>query len=171
MTPREISLSALFIAAGLAVPVLFHAVGMGSTFLPMLLPILAAGLLLRPLPAGLVGVLTPPISSLLTGMPPLAPPVAPVMSAEGLALAVLASLLYRRLGWNIFLTAVIAVAAERLIMALLIAALAPLFGLPGLLAAFWKLLHGLPGVALLIGFVPFLVQRLEKAMGGQNASP
>ena len=171
MTAREIALSALFIAAGLAVPVFFHAVGLGSAFLPMFLPVLAAGLLMRPLPAVVVGMLTPPISSLLTGMPPLAPPIAPVMSAEGLALGLLSSVLYRRLRWNIYLTAVVAVAAERTVMALLIAAFAPLFGLPGPLAAFWKLLQGLPGAALLIGFVPFLVRRLESTMGKSDAPP
>jgi len=163
MTARETVLGALFVAAGLAVPVVFHAVGLGATFLPMLLPILCAGLLMRPLPAGLVGVLTPPISSLLTGMPPLAPPISPVMSVEGLTLAVVASLLYRRLGWNIFVSSAIAVASERVVMAALIAALAPLFGLPGRWAALWKIVHGLPGTALLILVVPVLASRLVKA--------
>jgi len=163
MTARETALSALFVASGLAVPVAFHAVGLGSTFLPMFLPVLCAGLLMRPLSAGLVGVMTPPISSLLTGMPPLAPPIAPVMSVEGLVLGVGASLLYRRLGWNIFLASAVAVALERAVMALLVAALAPMFGLPGRWAALWKILHGLPGVALLILVVPLLAGRIAKA--------
>ena len=91
------------------------------------------------------------------------------MSAEGLVLGLLASVLYGRLRWNIYLTAVIAVAVQRTVMALLIAVLAPLFGLPGPLAALWKLLHGLPGMALLIGFVPFLVRRLELTMEKPDA--
>ena len=161
MTPREISLSALFIALGLAVPVLFHAVGLGSTFLPMFLPILAAGLMMRPFLAGLIGMLTPMLSALLTGMPPLAPPIAPIMSAEGLVLGAMASICYLRLGCHIYLSAVAAVCLQRLVMASLMALLAPYFGIPPALAAFGALLKGIPGVALLIVAVPFLVKRLE----------
>ena len=165
LTLREIAWSALCIALGLAVPVVFHGLGLGATFLPMMLPILAAGLLLRPLPAGLVGAVTPPISALLTGMPPLMPPVALVMAVEGLVLGVVSSVLYRRLQWNIFGAAAAAVLGERLAMLLLTMALAPLFGLPGRLAAFGMLAQGLPGVGLLVLAVPFLVRRLEVAAG------
>ena len=161
MTPREIALSALFIALGLAIPVLFHAVGLGSTFLPMFLPILAAGLMMRPFVAALVGIVTPLLSALLTGMPPLAPPIAPIMSAEGLVLGVLSSVCYRRLGWHIHLSALAAVCVQRLVMASLMALLAPFFGIPSALAAFGALLKGIPGVGLLVIAVPFLVRRLE----------
>ncbi|MEW6756351.1 MAG: hypothetical protein AB1505_36070, partial [Candidatus Latescibacterota bacterium] len=83
---REVTWSAVFAALGMGVPVLFHALGLGPTFLPMLLPVLAAGLSLRPLAAALVGLVTPLLSGLLTGMPPLVP-VGGVMAAEGAALA------------------------------------------------------------------------------------
>lgn len=161
MTSREIALSALFVALGLAVPVLFHAVGLGSTFLPMFLPILAAGLMLRPTVAGFVGTLTPLLSALLTGMPPLAPPIAGVMAAEGLVLGTVSSVCYLRLGWHIHLAATVSVCLQRLVMACLMALLAPWFGIPSALAAFGGLLKGVPGVALLIIAVPFLVHRLE----------
>jgi hypothetical protein len=161
---REIAASALFVALGLAVPVAFHAVGLGAPFLPMFLPVLAAGLWLRPLVAGLAGLATPLVSALLTGMPPLMPPVALVMAAEGIALGGLASFLYRRLRWNIFAAAAAGVLAERLIAVLLIGLLAPLFGLPGRLAALGLLAEGLPGVGLLVVAVPLLVQQLERAM-------
>lgn len=165
MTAREIAQSALFVAMGLTVPMLFHAAGLGSAFLPMFLPVLAAGLMLRPALGGMVGFLTPLASALLTGMPPLAPPIAPVMAVEGLALGGLSGWLYRGRGWNICLASAVAVAVERLLMALLRAAMAPLFGLPGPLAAFGSLVNGLPGTALLIGLVPALARRVEKAMG------
>jgi hypothetical protein len=158
LTLREIAWGALFIALGLSVPVLFHAVGLGPAFLPMFLPLLAAGLVLRPLPAALAGAITPPLSALLTGMPPM--PIALIMAAEGLALAGVAALLYGRLQWNIYLAALLAVLAERLVMFALFLALAPLFGLPGRLAAFGKLAQGLPGLFLLILVVPLLVQRV-----------
>lgn len=40
---RNIVLSALFIALGIIIPILFHAVGMGSVFLPMHIPVILAG--------------------------------------------------------------------------------------------------------------------------------
>lgn len=164
MTLREMVWGALFVALGLTIPVLFHTIGLGAAFLPMFLPILAAGLLLRSVPAGLVGLVTPPLSALLTGMPPLVPPIAFVMAVEGVILGTLSSFLYRRLQWNIFLATAAAVLVQRMVMTLLIMVLAPLFGLPGPLAALGLLAQGLPGVSLLIFAVPFLIRYLEKTV-------
>ena len=168
LTLREIVWSALCIALGLAMPAVFHAVGLGTAFLPMFLPVMAAGLLLRPLPAGLVGAATPMTAALLLGMPPLMPPVALVMAVEGVVLGAVASLLYRRLKWSIFGAAAAAVLGERVVMVLLTMALAPLFGLPGRLAAVGLLAQGLPGVGLLILAVPLLVRRLEAVARRRN---
>src|SRR6056297_3524954 len=79
---KEIVLSGLFIALGLLVPMLFHAVGgAGPVFLPMHLPVLVGGFILSPKFAVLVGLSTPLLSSVLTGMPVLMP-MAPIMMAE-----------------------------------------------------------------------------------------
>lgn len=161
---RELTWGAACIALGLAVPALFHAVGLGSVFLPMFLPLLAAGLLLPKLPAVMVGALTPPLSALLTGMPPLVPPVAPVMAIEGAVLGLLSSWLYRDRGWQIVLAAAVAVLGQRLIMVMVTMILAPLFGLPGRLAALTLLLQGLPGVLLLVLGVPLLVRRFQRLL-------
>ena len=166
---RELTWSAVCIGLGLAVPVAFHAVGLGATFLPMFLPLPTAGLLLRPLPAGMVGLITPPLSALLTGLPPLLPPVALVMALEGLMLGGLSAVLRRRTDWNLFLIAALAVLAERIIMVLATMALAPLFGLPARLAAVGMLARGLPGVALLVVGVPMLIRRLERILPGARA--
>lgn len=167
MSLREITWGAVGIALGLVVPVLFHALGLGPVFLPMFLPLLAVGLLMGPLVAGLVGFATPLLSAMLTGMPPLAPPVAIAMAVEGAALGILASWLYRIRHWNIYLAAAVAVLAQRTAMVGMAMALAPLFGLPGRLAALGMLLEGLPGVALLILAVPLLVRYLERAIRRQ----
>ncbi|MEW6756200.1 MAG: hypothetical protein AB1505_35285, partial [Candidatus Latescibacterota bacterium] len=55
----------------------------------------------------------------------------------------------------------LAVAAERGVVVLAVMGLAPLFGLPGPLAAFAVAAQGIPGVILLVTVVPFLVGRLE----------
>lgn len=166
---RELTWSAVCIALGLAIPVGFHAVGLGPTFLPMFLPILAAGLLLRPMVAGLVGLITPPVSAFLTGMPPLMPPVAGVMAVEGLVLAGLAAVLYRNRGWSIYLAAAVAVLAERVVMVLLTMLLAPLFGLPARWAALALFARGVPGVFLLVVAVPLVVRQLESTMEKRHA--
>jgi len=62
--------SAAMAALALILPIAFHAVGLGSQFLPMLLPLLLNGFLV-PLPwALLTGATVPIISSFMTGMPP-----------------------------------------------------------------------------------------------------
>ncbi len=171
LTLREVTWSAVCIGLGLAAPIAFHAVGLGSTFLPMFLPILAAGFLLRPVPAGLTGALTPPLSALLTGMPPLMPPVALVMAAEGLVLGGLTAVLRRCRRWNAHVVAGVAVLAARLVLVLATMALAPLFGLPARWSALGLVLQGLPGVALLIGGVPLLVAHLPPSLLTSHGQP
>ena len=170
MTLREVTLSGVFVAVGLAIPMLFHMVGLGAAFLPMFLPILAVGLLQPPLPAALVGLTTPVVSALLTGMPPLMPPIAVAMAFEGATLGALSSLLYRRLEWNIYLAAAMAVLAERLVMVMATMLWAPWFGLPGRLAAVGMLAQGLPGVGLLVLAVPSLVRKLKIGCRRQNGT-
>ncbi|MGB9619107.1 MAG: ECF transporter S component, partial [Armatimonadota bacterium] len=68
---RDLALGGLFGATGVALPIVFHAVGLGKAFLPMHLPVLVCGLLISPTVAFAVGVVTPLVSSVLTGMPPL----------------------------------------------------------------------------------------------------
>ena len=49
----------LLVAAGIILPMMFHAVGMGKVFLPMHIPVLLAGFMVGPIIGGLVGFLTP----------------------------------------------------------------------------------------------------------------
>lgn len=65
--------AAMFTALGVALPVAFHSIpNAGSIFLPMHIPVLLCGLICG-WPYGLAcGILTPFLSSLITGMPPAA---------------------------------------------------------------------------------------------------
>ena len=63
----------MFLALGVLFPLLFHAVGLGSQFSPMHLPVLLAGMICGPLSGLIVGFLAPFISSLVSGMPPVFP--------------------------------------------------------------------------------------------------
>ena len=97
-------LGGLFLALAIALPLAFHLVGMGSTFLPMFYPVVLAGFLLRLQVSVLVGILAPLLSAALTGMPPLYPPVAFIMVLELLVMTALPWMFFQRLRLNIYLS-------------------------------------------------------------------
>lgn len=160
---RSISRAALVTAAGLALPIVFHALRLGHVFLPMYLPILAGAFFLRPRWAAASGAATPLVSAAATGMPPLFPPVALWMAAELGVMAALASLLARR-RW---LPAPIAVASAllvgRLLYAGLIFATGRWLALPAVLLTVVSLAAGWPGMVLAIVAVPLAVASLRRA--------
>ena len=145
--------SAVMAALALVLPVAFHAVGLGSKFLPMLLPLLLNGFLVPWGWAVGTGLMVPWISALATGMPPLYPPVAAVMSVEGAVLGGIAALIYGRGRRSVWLA---------LIPAVLAWALAQAFGLPAALASVAKALEGLPGVALQLAVIPVVLRALSR---------
>ncbi len=78
---RQMVLTALFIAIGVVLPQAFHMIpNAGSVILPMHIPVLLAGLVCGPVFGLACGVLTPALSSMITGMPPMA--VLPGMLCE-----------------------------------------------------------------------------------------
>ncbi len=163
---RYLVLSGLVIGLGLGFPLVFHVVGggnLGPVFLPMFLP-LVAGAFFLPVPlAAFTGAATPIISALLTGMPPLAPPVAFLMAGELVALTAVVSLASRVFGWNTWLALAAGVLVDRAMLAILAAGLAPAFGLPAAMVTWSSLLFGVPGIALQFVIIPPLVRRLRAA--------
>ncbi len=154
----------LFLALALVLPVLFHAVGLGSSFLPMFFPLLAAGFLTAlPVAVG-IGVTAPLVSALLTGMPPFFPPIVFIMMAEGAVLGALPALLYRRLNLNPWLTASITVLADRLVLLVSVLLLSRLLELPGGMLTAAALIKGLPGAVLLVVVIPPLVKPMDARM-------
>lgn len=69
--PRTVAQTGLFVALGILLPILFHQVSLGGRiFLPMHIPVLLAGALIGPVSGLIVGIISPGLSFLLTGMPP-----------------------------------------------------------------------------------------------------
>lgn len=160
-TGYDLLLGGLFMALALVFPIIFHALGLGSAFLPMFFPIIAAGFLIA-LPAALVvGVMSPLVSALLTGMPPFFPPVVFIMMAEGLALTVVPALLYRRLKVNAWISAIVAMIADRLVLLTAILLLSRWLELPQGVLTLTSLLNGLPGTILIPLVIPPLVKKME----------
>lgn len=148
---RQLILAGSFTALGVVVPILFHMVGMGRYFLPMHLPVLVAGLLLRPRIAWTVGVATPWLSALLTGMPPMPMPI--LMGLELAALAQAASLL-RAIRTPIWLASLLAVAARCGVTWVAITLLAEQLGLPPGASGWVSIVSGAPGILLQVLAVP-----------------
>jgi hypothetical protein len=160
-TGYDLLLGGLFMALALVFPIIFHAIGLGSAFLPMFFPILAAGFLIALPAAMVVGVVSPLVSALLTGMPPFFPPMVFIMMAEGLALTLVPALLYRRLKINAWISAATAMLVDRLVLLAAILLISRLLELPeGALTAA-SLLKGLPGTILLPLVIPPLVKKME----------
>lgn len=128
----------------------------------MFYPILAAGFL-TPSPIALtVGLLSPFVSSFLTGMPPLYPPMAFVISVEGAALGSLPSILHRRLGAGVRISLAAALAAERAVLLAAIAAVARWLDLPAGFLGWAAFLRSLPGVIVIFAIFPPLIAAVER---------
>jgi len=159
---RSMIVSAALGALALVLPAIFHMVGLGSKFLPMLLPLLLNSFLSAwPWALG-TGLAVPWISALATGMPPIYPPVAAAMSLEAGVMAIAAASL-RRLPvfWSVGLT----ILCGRMMAFGLSWFLARLFELPPAFASVAVLIQGLPGVALQLAVVPPVIKRLARREG------
>jgi len=142
---RELVLASAMVALGVVTPIVFHMLGLGRTFLPMHLPVLLAALLVRPGTAAMAAVVTPWLSSFMTGMPPA--PIAVLMSFELAALAVVASGLLRvRVPGPVAVAA--AVAARCAVTFVVGSALGRWLGLPPNAAGWASIVAGAPGIAL-----------------------
>ena len=158
-------ISAAMAALGLTLPWAFHAVGLGSRFLPMLLPLLLNGFLVPWRWALLVGASVPWISALMTGMPPLYPPVALLLSCVGAILGAVAAAAYRVTRPRIWPALILAIVCGRAASFGLTWWLARRFNLPPALASLGTFAQALPGVALQLAVVPVVVRALARRKG------
>ncbi|MBN1465903.1 ECF transporter S component [candidate division KSB1 bacterium] len=158
---QQLTLSAMFMALAILFPMLFHAVGLGSTFLPMFWPLATAAFLLRPPLALSVAILAPILSSLMTGMPPISPPILHVMIIELILLSGTISLLYQRTGLGTIWILLIGLFMSRLALFFIVMVLAPILGLPGKIFSAGLIAQGLPGVIAMIVVVPVVVSRMK----------
>ena len=162
---RHMVVSAAMTALALALPPVFHLVGLGGKFLPMLLPLLLNGFLTPVRWAFLAGAATPYISALVTGMPPLYPPVAALMSVEGAILGGSAAAIYRRGRGNLWAALVAAIVLGRGTAAVLSWLAAGWFHLPPILTGVAVIVQGVPGTVLQLALVPLVIRSLGSRKG------
>jgi hypothetical protein len=157
---QTISRASALAVVGLVLPALFHGLGLGRVFLPMYLPVLVGAFVLPLRWAVGLGVLTPLLSALLTGMPPWFPPVALWMAVELGLVALVANLLGRRmpLPWALASSLLLG----RCVYAGLVFATAQLLSLPPGLLAVASWLSVWPGLLLAMLVVPTSVAALRR---------
>ncbi|MCB2205766.1 hypothetical protein KQI65_13555 [bacterium] len=172
MLVRRFPLAAMLMALGVLLPQLFHAIGLGASLLPMFLPVLAGALLL-PLRLALnVAFLTPLLSWLLTGMPPLSPPVLPLLLIELPVITVVSGILHRRAGWRPIFSLTAALVIDRILLYGMLLTMTELLGFRHAMLSTALVLLGLPGVVLQLLVLPpahaFIVRRYPQL---EMASP
>jgi hypothetical protein len=153
--PRDWAYCGVFGAAAMLLPTLFHLLHLGSIFLPMYIPLFALAFVVRPYPCALTAATVPLLSSLLTGMPPLYPPTAPIMAAELAAATAVTSLTASRLTQRppvLYLLPILL--AGRGLNALLHYAAARVMDLPAEFLAGYSFFSAWPGMVLILLVVP-----------------
>lgn len=153
--------SAVMAALAIVLPMVFHAVGLGSHFLPMLLPLLLNAFLSSLGWSMLTAALVPWISAFVTGMPPIYPPIAAVMSAEAALMALTVGILWHLSGKRVWPTLIAGIFADRMASFLLTWALSSYFHLPAKTIAISAFLHGLPGVLFQLAVIPLVLRGLR----------
>lgn len=159
---RAISRAALVTALAIALPAVFHAVKLGSVFLPMYLPILAGAFFLPARHAALAGLAAPLLSSALTGMPPLYPPIAFWMAGELCAAGAVVALADGRWKLRPIVSVAAGLVAARLVQAAFVLATAGLMDLPPRFLTAAAFVASWPGMILALVAVPAAVALLRR---------
>ena len=164
---KRLVLSALCMALCVVLPLAFHSVAnAGSIFLPMHIPVLLCGLICG-WPYGLVcGVAGPILSSVLTGMPPMA--LLPAMMVELAAYGLVSGLMMRsvrtgKLLLDTYLCLITAMLTGRILAGV---ARALLFAPGQTTLSVWAagyFVTGLPGILIQLLLIPVILFALEKA--------
>ena len=164
---KELVLSGLLIALGLVLPMAFHLFNAGGpVFLPMHIPVLLGGMILSPIFALLVGVLTPIVSNLLTSMPPLMP-MLPIMIVELGLYGLIASILRKKLNLYVFISLIVSMIRGRIGPGLVVYVMTSVFDVqfaPPIAFVIGGLSKGIPGIIIQLIFIPIIVKALEKSM-------
>lgn len=171
-TTRHMILAGIFIAIGLVLPIAFHSIpNAGKIFTPMAIPVLLVAFFLPWQYSLAVGVITPLLSSMLTGMPPMLPlPMAAMMAAEyGLA-SVIISTFKNKLSntkkiYSVYICLIPAIILGKILSGLVLKAAIEFFGVKG--PGMWTYIIGaitlgLPGLIIIIVLIPILYIILKK---------
>ncbi|MBD3348464.1 MAG: ECF transporter S component [Candidatus Eisenbacteria bacterium] len=175
--------TALLLALGVALPLVFHAFPLGGRiFLPMHIPAFIAGLVLGPVPGLIVGAGAPVLSAMITGRPPIfyMVPMVFELATYGVVAGLLrprieaaVAIRRRRAGPDaetsrstsgVLLTLLAAMVAGRAVWLLTVVWLAPFIGIEArtVAVALGALGAGWLGAAIQLALVPAIVRAIER---------
>ncbi|MCL2526908.1 MAG: ECF transporter S component [Defluviitaleaceae bacterium] len=168
---KKTVITSMLIALGIVMPMIFHLIpqGLGGrVLLPMHIPVFLAGLVVGPFFGFFAGLITPLLSSMITGMPAAGIAVYRMMvelSVYGLAAGLAMRLVHtKRLTADLYISLVAAMLAGR-IVAGLFQAFVFLGGGSAFVFGLWVSSYfysSIPGIVLQIIFVPTIVIALER---------
>lgn len=167
MKTKKVVLGGFFVGLGVLIPMIFHMVNMGGpVFLPMHIPVLLAGFILGGRYGFLVGLITPIISSVITGMPPMIP-ILPIMVVELSLYGLISGILFNKVKLNTLLSLVLSMICGRAGGFLTVYIMANILGFKKLNAVMWiktGLVTGIPGIVIQLILIPTLLHILSKSL-------
>ena len=167
---RSIVLSGLFIALGVLIPLAFHSIGSGTLLLPMFWPVALACIFLPLSLAVTIGASTPVISFLLTGMPPVSPPVLQIMIPELIVFTFTSSFLMQKKNMKPVPALFTGMVSSRMFLAFFYYVLSPFFGLPGSVVSIGAVIHSIPGAVIVITVIPVIAHMISSSEYAHNGS-
>lgn len=176
---RVMIYAALCLALGVVLPLAFHSIpNAGSIFLPMHIPVLLSGLLCGPFYGLACGILSPLLSSVMTGMPPAA--YLPSMLCELAVYGFVSGLMIRVVhtaheSVRVYFALIAAMFCGRVVGGILNALIFQFgkYSFAAWLSAYFA--TGLTGILIQIVVIPLLIFALRKAglireLGGKESS-
>lgn len=161
---KRLIIAGLLLAIGIIIPMIFHTTGIpGTVFLPMHIPVLIGGFLLPPYLALLLGMLTPILNSLITGMPTVFP-MAMIMVFELGIYGLVASVLYRKFELPSIIALIISMIAGRIMAGLVVFILAAFFGIQmdPMTFIISGVTTGIPGIIIQLVLIPSLIYSIVR---------
>lgn len=167
---KKMTVTALFTALGIIIPMLFHTVYMfGNIFLPMHFPVFICAIIVGPFYGSICGVLSVLLSSFFTGMPPLYP-VAVIMCFELITYALISGLIMKILPKKTpqiaayYIALIVAMLGGRIVMGAVSVVLIGIIGNGYSFQAFITsaFVTALPGITIQLVVIPWLLFVLKK---------
>ena len=165
---KDITLSALFVALGLVLPLFTGQLkALGNAFLPMHLPVLLCGLIVGPIYGFVVGLILPILRHFTFGMPPLYP-TAISMAFELATYGFVVGFVYKNSRWKciiaLYESLIIAMVMGRIVWGIVQMILHGIGGQAFTYQMFMAgaFLNAIPGIVFQLIFIPAFMLSLHK---------
>jgi hypothetical protein len=161
---RNITYLGLWVAIAFVVSIIFHQFSsvVGQVLLPLHFVVLLAGGISGPTIGAITGLLSPLLTAVLFGRPPLQPPIAIFMAFELLAYGLTMGLLRKK---NLYFAVAISWIPGRIIYGIGILLIAPMLGIE--MGGFQSLLvsfaMGIPGIIIQLWLIPTIIKRIPES--------